>query len=118
MFKFISVWKSWIIGKNENKPAFRRQLAQKIKNKELKYVSERIGDDDFVIGKSGKIDIKGNELCVLSQNDIIFRAKIETLMMNELLSLEGIILTGKDLENNERERCIIAYYTYYRKIEN
>ena len=118
MFKFISVWKSRIIGKNENKPAFRRQLAKKIDKSELKYVSERVGDEDFVIGHKGMVYVREDELIVAADGGTLFRAKIDTLRMNELLSLEGIILTGCDLENDGHERSIIAYYTYYRKIND
>jgi len=117
MSKFIEYWKSKIIGKNENSPSFRRMLAKKIDRKQLKYVSERIGDEEIVIGHKGYIVCVEDELSISAENGTIFRAKIDTLKMNELLSLEGIILTGNDLSQEGKERCVIAYYTYYRKVD-
>jgi len=35
--------------------------------------------------------------------------------MSELMSLEGVILSGPDYEQGGKERTVIAYYTYYRK---
>ncbi len=119
--KLIDYWKDKFIGKNENSPAFRRRLASQLDKKQLKYVSERIGDDDFVIGHAGYITLNSDhdELLVTSNDSgTLFRAKIDTLKMNEFLSLDGIIFTGEDIEHDNRERCVIAYYTYYRKVEN
>lgn len=118
MSKLIDYWKEKLIGKNENSPAFRRRLAGKLDGRALKYVSERVGDEDSVIGHAGYLSLSGDELSVNAESGILFRAKVDTLRINEFLSLEGVILTGADLEHDSRERCVIAYYTYYRKVES
>lgn len=114
MFKFI---KQFTVSKNENARSFRRDMAKQLNSRKIKYVTERIGDEDYVIGKEGSLIRKDNELLVLSSDTIVFRAKIDLLQMNELLSFEGIILTGEDLEHEGKKRCVIAYYTYYRKVD-
>lgn len=113
MFKFI---KQFTVSKNENARSFRRDLAKQLDGRKIKYVTERIGDEEYVVGKEGSIIRKNDELIVFSSGSTVFRAKIDTLQMNQLLSLEGIILTGDDLEHGGNQRCIIAYYTYYRKV--
>lgn len=118
MSKLIDYWKSVFIGKNENTPAFRRAFAKKLDKKQLKYVSERIGEEDCVIGHAGYILVKEDELVVTAEKGTLFRSKTEETSMNEFLSLEGVILTGRDLEHDGKERRVICYYTYYRKVEN
>jgi hypothetical protein len=40
---------------------------------------------------------------------------VDDLQIWELLSRDGVVLTGPDLENGGVERTVIAYYVYYRK---
>ena len=117
MSKFIDYWKDKFAGKNENSPAFRRNLAKKINSSSLKYVSERLDDEETVVCHKGYITVIGDELEISGvDKGAVFRAKIDTLSMNELLSMDGIILTGFDILSG-RERSIVAYYTYYRKVD-
>jgi hypothetical protein len=113
MFKFI---KQFTVSKNENARSFKRDLAKRLNGRKLKYVTERIDGEDYVIGKEGSLIRKNKELLVIASENIVFRAAIDTLQMNELLSHEGIILTGEDLQHDGKQRCIVAYYTYYRKV--
>jgi len=114
MFKFI---KNLTRSKDENSKSFRREMARQINGKKLKYVSERINDEDYVVGHEGALIVKEDQLLVYSSADVVFRAKIDDLRMNEFLSKEGIILTGEDLEHDGKMRSVIAYYTYYRKVD-
>ncbi len=43
------------------------------------------------------------------------RCKVDELEASELLSLEGVILKGCDIEHGGEFRQVIAYYTYYIK---
>ena len=113
MFKFI---KQFTVSKNENSRSFRRDMANRLNGRGLKYVTERKDGEDYVIGKEGSLVRKGDELIVLSSEGVVFRSKIDSLQMNELLSLEGIILTGEDLDHDGTNRCVVAYYTYYRRV--
>lgn len=114
MLKFI---KNLFKTNNENSKRFRRDMAKKIDGKKLKYVTERIDEEESVIGREGALICKEDELLVYSSSNVVFRARIDELLMNELLSMEGIILTGSDLEHGGVHRSIIAYYTYYRKVD-
>lgn len=98
----------------EQTPAFRIKMAEKIARHRLRYVSEREGDMDIVIGRDGGFNIRNGEFIVSADNKVIFRARVEELEASELMSLEGAILTAPDLEHGEKMRTIIAYYVYYR----
>ncbi len=87
--------------------------ADSLHGKAIKYVTERIGTGDRVIGKSGALIIKEDELLVFSSSDVVFRGKKNDLKYSELLSGDGIIISGADIEHGGEERTVVAYYTYY-----
>ena len=89
-------------------------MAQRINGKYIRYVTERIDNVETVIGKNGSINIKDDELLVYASADVLFRCKIDELKAWELLSKDGVTLTGPDLEHGGRERTVIAFYVYYR----
>lgn len=94
----------------------RDELISRLSGKIIKYVTERTpdGSTDTIIGKEGSLTVRDGELIVLSSSNIVFRCKVEALLASELLSLEGVILEGEDLEHGCAQRKIIAYYKYYR----
>ena len=92
-----------------------REMAERLNGKHIKYVTERKDDEDYVIGKEGALILKNDELLVFSSADIVFRCKVDELQASELLSLEGVILKGPDIEHGGEYRNVIAYYTYYIK---
>ncbi len=98
----------------EEKPAFRRKMAEKISKHRIRYVSERVGDTDIIIGHNGDFSIRDGKMIVFADGKVLFRANIDELESSELMSLEGAILTAPDLEHGGALRTIIAYYVYYR----
>ena len=46
---------------------------------------------------------------------MLVRCKIDDLQIWELLSHDGVVLTGPDLEHGGTVRTVVAYYVYYRK---
>ena len=101
---------------DENSVAFRREMAEKVANKHIKYVSERQDGIDVILGKDGSLSIREGCLIVSAagQSDIIFRGYVDELKISELMSLDGAIIIGPDIEHDGIERTIIAYYKYYR----
>jgi len=61
------------------------------------------------------LNIRNDEMIVFASADIVFRCKIDELQIWELLSRDGVVLTGPDLEHGGAVRTVIAYYVYYRK---
>ena len=101
--------------KNPDSKKFRREMALSVDGRHIRYVTEKRDNVDEVIGREGHLNIKDDELLVYASADTIFRAKIDELQIWELLSKDGVVLTGADLEHGGVERTVIAYYVYYRK---
>ena len=104
--------------KKKNDPSsvkYRREMAKRICGHHIKYVTERIDDVDEVIGRSGGLNIRDGEFIVFASADIIFRTKVDELEAWELLSKDGVVLTGPDYEHGGVVRTIIVHYVYYRK---
>ena len=104
--------------KKKNDPSsvkYRREMAQRICGHHIKYVTEKINDVDEVIGRNGGLNIRNGEFIVFASADIIFRTMVDELEAWELLSKDGVVLTGPDYEHAGVVRTIIVHYVYYRK---
>ena len=110
-FSFFGLFK----GKKHSEYPDGWEMGAKLNGKHIKYVTERRDDEDYVIGKEGALIVKEDELLVFSSADVVFRCKLDDLQASELLSLEGVILKGPDIEHGGEFRNVIAYYTYYIK---
>lgn len=100
--------------RNENSLRFKQEMAEHMNGKHIKYVTERENDTDIVIGHDGCLAHRDGELIVLSDGVVKFRVKVAEMTASELMSLEGIILSGPDIEHGGIQRTVIAYYKYYR----
>lgn len=101
--------------KNPDSKKFRWEMAMSINNRHIRYVTEKINGVDEVIGRNGGLNIREDEMLVYASSDILFRCKIDELQIWELLSKDGVVLTGPDSEHGGQMRTVIAYYVYYRK---
>ena len=100
--------------KKEGTKAYRREMAQRISGKRIRYVTERINGVEEVIGKDGCISIKGDELIVSTYAKNNMRCKIDEMDASELLSKDGVVITAPDIEQGGEVHTIIAHYVYYR----
>lgn len=99
---------------NENDPAFRRKMAEKLDGKVIKYVTIRENGIETVIGREGHSNIVNEtEFAVTCGIHELFRADIDKMKAWELLSLEGAVLTAFD-KVACCERTVVIYYKYYR----
>ena len=81
----------------------------------IRYVTERINDNDDIVGRGGSISIRDGEVIVFASSDVIFRSRVEETEVSDLMSGDGVVISAKDIAHGNRERTIIAYYVYYRK---
>ncbi len=88
-------------------------MAKRICDKHIKYVTEKRDGVEEVIGKSGGLNIKGEELLVFASGKVLMRCRIEDMQAWELLSKDGVVITAPDLDRGGEERTVIAYYVYY-----
>ena len=90
---------------------FRRKMAKKLHGMHIKYVMERLSDeDDIIVGREGALLTRGDEFIVFASQKDVFRSKIDETDFSELMSLGGVIVTGVDLLSGN-ERSVIAHYT-------
>ena len=101
--------------KNPDSKKFRREMAYAVSGQHIKYVTEKRDGVDEVIGRNGGLNIRNDEFIVYASADVVFRCPVDDLQIWELLSRDGVVLTGPDLEHGGIERTVIAYYVYYRK---
>ncbi len=90
-------------------------MAYAVSGQHIKYVTEKKNGVDEVIGRNGGLNIRNDEFIVYASSDVLFRCAVDDLKIWELLSRDGVVLTGPDLEHGGAERTVIAYYVYYRK---
>ena len=98
----------------EDSVSFRTEMAKKIAVHRLRYVTEREGETEIVIGRDGGFNIRNGEFIVSADNRVVFRCNIKDMQASELLSKEGAILTAPDLENGGGIRTVVVYYVYFR----
>ena len=100
--------------KNPDSKRFKWDMAKQICGHHVKYVTEEINGPHEVIGRSGGLNIKGDELLVFASADVLMRCKVEEMQAWELLSKDGVVITAPDLEHDGIYRTVICYYKYYR----
>lgn len=111
----MGLFKKLTKSKNPDSKKFRREMAYAINGQHIKYVTEKREDVDEVIGRNGGLNIRDDDFIVYASSDIVFRCPIDELQIWELLSKDGVVLTGPDREHDNKVRTVIAYYVYYRK---
>jgi len=111
----MGLWKRLTKSKNPDSKKFRREMAMAVAGQHIKYVTEKRNDVDEVIGRNGGLNIRNDEMILYASADVVFRCRIDDLQIWELLSKDGVVLTGPDLEHGGEVRTVVAYYVYYRK---
>ena len=110
--------KHWTKSKNVNSKRYKNDLANYLDGRNLKCVCEKVEGIKEVVAKKGSIIRKEDELIVYASQDVVMRADVLDLQAWELLSLEGVVITAPDLEHGGEERTIVAYYSYWRELED
>ncbi|MGN0173534.1 MAG: hypothetical protein ACI39F_03750 [Acutalibacteraceae bacterium] len=89
------------------------EVLQRINQRAIKYVTTRNEDGtEYVLGHSGSINIKGDELICFSEGRDVFRCNVYEAKVGELLSKDGVRLAMK--KDDGSEYAVIAYYVYRR----
>ena len=103
------------IKKDPQSPAARKKRASELHGQAIKYVTERVNENDNVVGRGGSISVRDGELLLFSSDKILLRADVTQLDASYLLSGDGVVLTAPNIEENGKERRYVAYFVYYRK---
>ena len=110
--------KHWTKSKNINSKRYKNDLANYLNGKSLKCVTERIDGIEELIGHKGAIIRKDDELLIYASQDVLLRTRVMDLQAWELLSLDGVVITAPDLQRDGEERTVIAYYSYWRELQD
>lgn len=87
----------------------------RIDGKLVAYAVRRGSTGETVIGKNGRICAATDTVELRFENGSVpFSCPAETLEFGELLSKNGVLLTGDDTVTGRR-LTVVAYYSYYRK---
>lgn len=89
--------------------------ARALHGKTIRYVTARSGTDDLVLGRAGVVSVHGGELIVLASSQTVFRASLDTITVSYLLSGDGAVLRGRDMEHGAAEREITVHFVDYIK---
>lgn len=93
----------------------RKKRAAELHGQAIKYVTERVDDNDNVVGRGGSISVRNGELLLFSSDRILLRADVTALDASYLLSGDGVVLVAPNKEEAGLERRYVAYFVYYRK---
>ena len=85
-----------------------------VDGKHISYAVRRDPEGEVVIGKDGHI-MAATELLELRFVDgtVPFVCPVETIQCGELMSRNGVLITGDDQVTGKRV-SVVAYYKYYR----
>lgn len=92
-----------------------RKRALALHGMTIRYVTERIGQEELVLGRSGVVSVRAGELIVSASRKTIFRSTIKGLRVSYLMSGDGAILSGRDTENGMKTREITVHFVDYIK---
>lgn len=110
---------SWFDKRRQQKAAAAtRGLLQKVDGREIQYTIRRDYDEngnpaESVLGKGGRIWLHEDEVRVSSPTADLFACPIPAVEAGELMSGDGMMLTGPNACTGQIE-TVVAYYLYFR----
>ena len=103
------------IGKNPNSYAYKLDRARELHGQSVKYVTERVNNNDDVIGRGGSLAIHEDKFIIDSSGDRLFVCEIKDLEVSWLMSGNGAIIKGPNLLEDGKLRSMTVHFVYYRK---
>lgn len=102
--------------KNPKTYAYKLRKAKELHGQVIKYVTERRNDNEDVVGKGGSLCIHKDCFIVSCTNvDRLFKCRIEELEASDLMSGDGVIISGPNMYDEGKKRTITVHFVYYRK---
>ena len=101
--------------KKKDKYALSRKELERFNGKSIQYAVERIDGIEQNLGKSGGIIILDDVIVVMCEAHEVFRCRIKGATVAELMSGNGVEISGIDDYTGEK-RYVVAHYSYYRKV--
>ena len=94
------------------------ELLAKIDGRIIRYVTCRGIDEngnpmETVLGKEGRINTLHDRIVISCSGTEVFRCDTALAKCGELMSVEGVVVTGPN-QVTGRTESVVAYYKYYR----
>ena len=103
------------LGENTNSYSYKLKKAKELHGQVIKYVTERVNNNEDVIGRGGALTVHEDTFIVDSSGDRLFVCNIGELETSWLMSGDGVIVKGPNLLEEGKERTITVHFVYYRK---
>ena len=81
----------------------------------IRYVTEIRDGQEYVLGRGGNTSIHRGEFILLSSGKTLFRSKVEDTQVSHLMSGDGVIIAGHNLENDGAYQTVTAHFVEYIK---
>ena len=91
------------------------ERAKELHGQVIKYVTERVDNNEDVIGRGGALAVHGDNFIVDASGDRIFVCEIKYLETSWLMSGDGVIIKGPNLLEDGKLRTLTVHFVYYRK---
>ena len=101
--------------KNQNSYSFKLKRARELHGQAVKYVTENRDGNEDVVGRGGSLCLHGEEFIVDSSGERLFSCNYRDLEANNLMSGDGVVITGPDSLRGGAVRTITVHFVYYRK---
>ena len=107
----------WLFGskKRYDSYAYRLEQAKSLHGQDVKYVTEYVDGNDNVVGRGGSVCLKDDVLIIDSSGDRLFMCEVGKLGINQLMSGNGVIITGPNMLENGNVRVLTVHFVYYRR---
>lgn len=88
-----------------------RAALRRVDGAHVKYAAERLPDGtERILGKGGAVSVTGERALILCGGKAVFSCPTGETTCAELMSGDGAVFEGKDLESG-RQMCVTAYFT-------
>lgn len=101
--------------RKKDKFALTKKQLERFDGKPIQYAVERVDGIERVLGKHGGIAVLDDVIVVMCEAKEVFRCKFAGATVAELLSGNGVEISGEDAYTGEK-RYVVAHYLYYRKV--
>ena len=81
----------------------------------IKYVTEMRNGQEYVLGRGGNTAIHHDELIILSSQKTVFRSKVEDTQVSHLMSGDGVVVSGHNLENGGVYHTVTAHFVDFNR---
>ena len=103
------------IGENPDSYAYKLDRAKELHGQAVKYVTERIDNNEEIVGRGGALAIHEDKFIIDTSGDRLFMCNIKDLEISWLMSGNGAIVKGPNILQDGQMRTVTVHFVYYRK---